>query len=113
MTHRPIPSAAIAALALAGAFASAACSRERRAAPEVRPAPSAPQPAPLPAAPPDGAAAAAPATPAPSQPVAVGQRAPDFALASTEEGGRVMRLADLRGQRTVVLAFFPRAFTPG
>jgi len=39
-----------------------------------------------------------------------GDPAPAFELAGT--GGETVRLADLRG-RTVVLAFFPKAFTGG
>jgi peroxiredoxin len=41
----------------------------------------------------------------------VGDAAPDFTLTSTE-GGKV-HLADLLGKGTVVLAFFPAAFTGG
>ena len=41
----------------------------------------------------------------------VGDLAPDFSLPSTE-GGRV-KLSDFRGKNTVVLAFFPAAFTGG
>lgn len=41
----------------------------------------------------------------------VGDTAPDFDLPSTK-GGRA-RLADFRGKNTVVLAFFPAAFTGG
>jgi peroxiredoxin len=41
----------------------------------------------------------------------VGDAAPDFDLPSTQ-GGRV-RLSDLKGNNTIVLAFFPAAFTGG
>ncbi len=41
----------------------------------------------------------------------VGDKAPDFTLPSTE-GGKV-HLADYIGKTTVVLAFFPAAFTGG
>jgi peroxiredoxin len=41
----------------------------------------------------------------------VGDQAPDFSLPSTA-GGRVS-LADFRGKSSVVLAFFPAAFTGG
>jgi peroxiredoxin len=41
----------------------------------------------------------------------VGDVAPDFTLTSTD-GGKV-HLADLLGKGTVVLAFFPAAFTGG
>ena len=42
--------------------------------------------------------------------LAVGQQAPDFALRADDDA--LVRLSALRG-RTVVLAFFPKAFTPG
>jgi len=42
----------------------------------------------------------------------VGDSAPDFELASTE-GGKKYKLSDFRGKQTVVLAFFPAAFTGG
>lgn len=41
----------------------------------------------------------------------VGDKAPDFTLPSTD-GGKV-HLADYIGKSTVVLAFFPAAFTDG
>ena len=40
----------------------------------------------------------------------VGDSAPDFALAGTD--GKTYRLSDLKG-KTVVLAWFPKAFTSG
>lgn len=53
--------------------------------------------------------AAAPAANAPRpQP---GQSAPAFSLPASD--GRTIRLADYLGQKTVVLAFFPKAFTSG
>jgi len=51
-----------------------------------------------------------PAAP-PSSTLKVGDQAPDFTLPSTD-GGNV-HLADLIGKSTVVLAFFPAAFTGG
>jgi peroxiredoxin Q/BCP len=42
--------------------------------------------------------------------VKVGDQAPEFSLPGSD--GRVHTLADLRG-RTVVLAWFPKAFTGG
>jgi peroxiredoxin len=48
---------------------------------------------------------------APSTTLKVGDTAPDFTLPSTE-GGKV-HLADYVGKSTVVLAFFPAAFTGG
>jgi len=48
---------------------------------------------------------------APSSTLKVGDKAPDFTLPSTD-GGNV-HLADLIGKSTVVLAFFPAAFTGG
>jgi peroxiredoxin len=47
----------------------------------------------------------------PSTTLKVGDQAPDFTLPSTD-GGKV-HLADLIGKSTVVLAFFPAAFTGG
>lgn len=41
--------------------------------------------------------------------IEVGREAPDFVLPSA--GGDAVRLSDLRGERTVVLLFFPFAFT--
>ncbi len=42
---------------------------------------------------------------------AVGDNAPAFALPATD--GRTVSLADFKGKKTVVLAFFPKAFTAG
>jgi peroxiredoxin len=63
--------------------------------------------------------AQAPAPPAPPS-VKVGQAAPDFTagyLAAPDPNGRRQRqqgtLSDFRGQKHVVLAFFPAAFSPG
>ena len=50
-------------------------------------------------------------TPPPSTTLKVGDKAPDFTLPSTQ-GGKV-HLADVLGQGTVVVAFFPAAFTGG
>ena len=44
-----------------------------------------------------------------SRPPAVGERAPDFTLPSTS--GEEVTLRDFRGERAVLLAFFPLAFT--
>jgi len=44
-------------------------------------------------------------------PLRVGQPAPDFTL--KDQNGRDVRLSDFRGNKTVVLAFYIRAFTPG
>jgi peroxiredoxin len=41
----------------------------------------------------------------------VGDEAPDFTLNATT-GGKV-KLSDFRGKNTVILAFFPAAFTGG
>ena len=41
----------------------------------------------------------------------VGDAAPDFAL--PDQNGRMIRLGDFRGKRSVVLAFYIRAGTPG
>jgi peroxiredoxin Q/BCP len=59
-------------------------------------------------------AAAQAAAPAPA-PVAIGAKAPDFALPGVTRFGRLadpVRLSDMRGQ-TVVIAFFYRARTKG
>jgi thioredoxin-dependent peroxiredoxin len=40
-----------------------------------------------------------------------GDLAPDFTLPGTD--GRVYKLSDFRGRQAVVIAWFPRAFTPG
>lgn len=57
-----------------------------------------------------GAAPAKDPAPAPP-PVRVGDRAPDFSL--PDDSGAPVALADLRGKRPVLLAFYPKAFTPG
>lgn len=41
----------------------------------------------------------------------VGDMAPDFTVPST--GGKNVSLAEFRGKKNVVLAFFPAAFTGG
>jgi peroxiredoxin Q/BCP len=43
--------------------------------------------------------------------LAVGDPAPDFELTGSD--GEVYRLSDIRGERVVVLAWFPKAFTGG
>jgi hypothetical protein len=53
----------------------------------------------------------APTHPSPSTTLKVGEKAPDFTLPSTEGG--TVHLADYLGKSTVVLAFFPAAFTGG
>lgn len=47
----------------------------------------------------------------PSSTLKAGDKAPDFTLASTDGG--TVHLADLIGKGTIVLAFFPAAFTGG
>jgi len=42
---------------------------------------------------------------------AVGDAAPDFSLQGSD--GAEHRLSDYKGKRAVVLAWFPKAFTPG
>ena len=55
--------------------------------------------------------AQAPAAKPMSSTLRVGDMAPDFTLPSTA-GGKVT-LSEFRGKKTVVLAFFPAAFTGG
>jgi peroxiredoxin len=38
--------------------------------------------------------------------------APDFELGSSLEKGKKVRLSDFRGNKNVVLAFYPLAWTP-
>ena len=42
---------------------------------------------------------------------AVGEKAPDFTL--SDQNGKPVHLAAFRGKSTVVVAFYPMAFTPG
>jgi peroxiredoxin Q/BCP len=41
----------------------------------------------------------------------VGDSAPDFAL--PDQNGKTIRLSEFRGKRTIVLAFYVKAGTPG
>jgi peroxiredoxin Q/BCP len=43
--------------------------------------------------------------------LSVGSKAPDFSLMGSD--GRIHTLAEHAGERAVVLAWFPKAFTPG
>jgi peroxiredoxin Q/BCP len=43
--------------------------------------------------------------------VKIGDRAPDFAL--PDQRGKTVRLSDYKGKKTVVLAFYIKANTPG
>ncbi len=64
-------------------------------------------------------ALAAQAAPPPAPAIKVGQAAPPFTLRYLAVGadGKVqpqtVSLADFKGKKTVVLAFFPAAFSPG
>ena len=49
--------------------------------------------------------------PPPKTHLKVGDMAPDFELSSTT--GKKIKLSDFRGQKNVVVAFFPAAFTGG
>ena len=42
----------------------------------------------------------------------VGEMAPDFELPSHLEKSKKVKLSDFRGQKNVVLAFYPLAWTP-
>ena len=92
-------------------LAVASCRSASHPSGESQPATAAPQPASpaTPAAAPSAPVAAAPTPAAPT--LAVGDPAPDFALPGSD--GHVHRLADDRGKRVVVLAWFPKAFTGG
>ena len=46
-----------------------------------------------------------------AEPLAPGSKAPDFTLQGTD--GRSYSLSQFAGRRGVVLAWFPKAFTPG
>jgi peroxiredoxin Q/BCP len=48
---------------------------------------------------------------APAADLAPGAQAPDFTLAGSD--GKQHKLADHVGKRGIVLAWFPKAFTPG
>ena len=58
------------------------------------------------------------AAPPPPPSVKVGQAAPDFtasylAMENGRPGFKQVKLSDFKGQKNVVLAFFPAAFSPG
>jgi peroxiredoxin len=57
-----------------------------------------------------GLLAQAPQAP-PKTHLKIGDTAPDFTLPATE--GNPVKLSDFRGKKTVILAFFPAAFTGG
>lgn len=46
-----------------------------------------------------------------ADPLKPGDRAPDFAL--PDQTGSTVKLSDFRGKKSVVLAFYIKAFTPG
>ncbi len=58
-----------------------------------------------------GAGLAFAQAPAVTPAVKIGDMAPEFELAGTD--GKRYKLSDYRGKQTVVLAFFPAAFTGG
>ncbi len=57
--------------------------------------------------------------PSPPPAVKVGQAAPDFTLPYLARGAddkvqeKTLSLADFKGKKTVILGFFPAAFSPG
>ena len=55
--------------------------------------------------------AQAPQTP-PKTHLKIGDEAPDFSLPNTADA-KPIKLSDYRGKKTVILAFFPAAFTGG
>jgi peroxiredoxin len=57
------------------------------------------------------AGAALAQTPPPKTHLKVGSQAPDFTVRTT--AGTTFKLSDFRGKQTVVVAFFPAAFTGG
>jgi peroxiredoxin len=58
-----------------------------------------------------GAMLSAQNTAPPKTTLKVGDEAPDFSLPDTS--GKQVKLADFKGKKPVVLAFFPAAFTGG
>jgi hypothetical protein len=58
-------------------------------------------------------------SPPPAPAVKVGQQAPDFTLrylartADDKYEQKTVSLGEFKGQKTVILAFFPAAFSPG
>lgn len=46
---------------------------------------------------------------------AIGSPAPDFELVAVSKGGKkeTVRLSDFKGKKNIVLAFYPKAMTPG
>jgi peroxiredoxin len=61
-----------------------------------------------------GAVAVAQQTAPPKTHLKVGDTAPDFTVPGrSNTTGKDIKLSDFRGKKTVVLAFFPAAFTGG
>ena len=46
-----------------------------------------------------------------AEPLKVGDAAPDFSLPGSD--GKTYKLSDFKGKQTVVVAWFPKAFTGG
>lgn len=46
-----------------------------------------------------------------TKPLKVGDPAPDFSLTNHE--GKAVKLSEFRGQKWVVVAFYPKSHTPG